>query len=76
MARFAEACLVVMARVLPAAQVIQVVNPHILTADTPIKQLAIKMLNAVVDVNPPEVIQPHLAGIMTSLLKVIMQKKK
>lgn len=60
-----------MGTVLPPDVVIAVLNPLITTGEYPVNQGAIKMLTKLVEQKSKEVIEPHLADIMLSLIKVI-----
>ncbi|CAB3383708.1 Hypothetical predicted protein [Cloeon dipterum] len=67
--RGAELCAAAMVSVLPSDLVIRVLSPLITTAEFPLNQAAIKMLNRLVEHQTGAEVQAHLGDLMPLLLK-------
>jgi CLIP-associating protein 1/2 len=68
-ARSAEQCAAAMVTVLPADLVTRVLSPLITTAEYPLNQAAIKMLNRLVEQRSSAEVESHLNELMPLLLK-------
>ncbi|KAF4521330.1 hypothetical protein B566_EDAN002335 [Ephemera danica] len=68
-ARNAEQCAAAMVTVLPADLVTRVLSPLITTAEYPLNQAAIKMLNRLVEQRSNAEVESHLGELMPLLLK-------